>query len=120
MAMILAVVLALSQDPQPPPAVTTGSDAGSAVRLQLTGHLDLHYLYRSGEIDAAGAALNGVVPPGNGSENFWSGRLSLRTDIEVKDLVTGVLELENRSFERGINKPFGASPPDSPVQIRQG
>ena len=115
---VLALALLL-QDPQPP-AVTTGSDAGSAVRLQLTGRVDVHYLNRSGEIDAAGGTLNGVTPLPTGSENFWSGRLSLRADIEVKDLVTGVLELENRSFEAGMNRPFGASPPDSPVEIRQG
>jgi hypothetical protein len=117
MWMILALVL--SQDPQPP-AVTTGSEAGSAVRLQLTGHLDLHYLNRSGEIDAAGSALNGTVPPVTGSQNFWAGRVSLRTDLEVKDFVTGVLELENRSFENGLNRPFGGNPTQSVVYIKQG
>lgn len=123
MPMILALMacLAVPQDPPPPaPGVTTGTDRGSAVRIQVTGHFDLHYLYRSREIDRTGAALNGVSPTLGGSENFWSGRFSLRTDIDVKDLVSGVLELENRSFERGINKPFGADPPDTPVQIRQG
>lgn len=117
MWMILA--LALSQEPQPP-AVTTGSEASSAVRLQLTGHLDLHYLNRSGEIDAAGSALNGTALPDLGSGNFWAGRISLRTDLEVKDFVTGVLELENRSFENGMNKPFGANPTQSVVYIKQG
>jgi hypothetical protein len=105
---------------QQEPPVTTGSDRWSAVRLQVTGHLDLHYVYRSAAIDQTGALLNGIAPVQAGSENFWSGRLSLRTDVEVKDFVSGVLELENRSFERGINKPFGAVPPDSPIHIRQG
>lgn len=119
--MILAALalMALPQDPPQTP-VSTGTDRGSAVRLQVTGHFDLHYLYRSAEIDQAGAILNGVPPTVGGSENFWSGRFSLRTDIEVKDLVTGVLELENRSFENGINKPFGAVPPDTAVQVKQG
>jgi len=116
---ILALALAVGQDPQPP-AVTTGAEAGSAVRLQLTGHLDLHYLNRSGEIDAAGGALNGAAPPDLGSRNFWAGRVSLRTDLEVKDFVTGVLELENRSFENGMNRPFGANPTQSVVYIKQG
>ncbi|MBI3856838.1 MAG: hypothetical protein HY293_14210 [Planctomycetes bacterium] len=119
MSTILALAVLLCQDP-PPPAVTTGSDAGSAVRLQLTGRLDLHYLYRGGEIDQAGGTLNAIAPPPTGSQNFWSGRVSLRTDLEVKDFVTGVIELENRSFESGINKPFGAVPPDSAVQVKQG
>jgi hypothetical protein len=115
--LLAALLLAQAQRDVP---VTTGSDRGSAVRLQVTGHLDLHYLYRSAEIDQLGGLLNGIAPVQRGSENFWSGRMSLRTDIEVKDFVSGVLELENRSFERGINKPFGAVPPDSPVQIKQG
>lgn len=119
--MTLAVALFLAtQAPPQEPAVTTGSDRGSAIRLQVTGHLDLHYLYRSGEVEQAGALLNGLVPPSTGSRNFWSGRISLRTDIEVKDLVSGVIELENRSFERGINKPFSADPPDAGVEIKQG
>src|SRR6185295_8305122 len=109
----------LSQDPQPP-AVTTGSEASSAIRLQLTGHLDLHYLNRSGEVDAAGSALNGTPAPDLGSGNFWSGRISLRTDLEVKDFVTGVVELENRSFENGMNRPFGTNPTQSVVYIKQG
>lgn len=113
---LLAALLVMQQEPP----VTTGSDRGSAVRLQVTGHLDLHYLYRSSEIEQAGVALNGIAPVPDRSENFWSGRISLRTDLEVKDFVTGVIELENRSFERGLNKPFGADPPDTPVQIRQG
>jgi len=117
MWMILA--LALVQDPQPP-AVTTGSDSTSAIRLQLTGHFDIHYLNRSGGIDAAGSTLNGTVPPDTGSKNFWAGRFSLRTDLEVKDLVTGVLELENRSFENGMNRPFATHPTQSQVDIKQG
>jgi hypothetical protein len=118
MAMTLLAAALLLQVQEPP--VTTGSDRGSAVRLQVTGHLDLHYLDRGEEIVRAGVALNTLAPATGGSDNFWSGRISLRTDIEVKDFVTGVIEFENRSFERGINKPFGADPPDSPVQVRQG
>jgi hypothetical protein len=119
LALAASTPLGTSQDPQAPP-VTTGSDAWSAVRLQVTGHFDLHYLYRSPEIDAAGSALNATVPPVTSSENFWAGRLSLRTDIDVKDLVSGVLELENRSFENGMNKPFGTHPTQSAVEIKQG
>src|SRR5262245_9813818 len=116
--MWMVLALALMQEPQPP-AVTTGSDTSSAIRLQVTGHLDLHYLNRSGAIDDAGSVLNGTTPPDAGTRNFWAGRLSLRTDIEVKDFVTGVLELENRSFENGMNKPFATDPTQSEVQIKQ-
>lgn len=119
--MILALGWLLAQAPpvQDTP-LTTGTDPGSALRLQVTGHIDLHYLYRSAEIDQVGALLSVIPPTASGSENFWAGRISLRTDIEVKDLVTGVIELENRSFENGENKPFSANPPDTPVEIKQG
>jgi len=123
--MSLAIPLALlvfaqAAPDQQPPAVTTGADQGSAIRFQLSGHLDLHYLYRGTAIEDAGAQLNQLAPGSTGSSTQWSGRISLRTDIEVKDFVTGVIELENRSFEDGINKPFGASPPDSSFEVKQG
>src|SRR5688572_7518744 len=119
MPLTLLAAFLLAQAQQEPP-VTTGSDRWSAIRLQVTGHLDLHYMYRSKEINQMGGFLNGIAPAQDGSENFWAGRMSLRTDIEVKDFVTGVLELENRSFENGMNKPFGAVPPDSLLQIKKG
>jgi hypothetical protein len=100
--------------------VTTGPDQGSALRLQLTGHIDLHYLDRSPAIEEAGAQLNQLAPGTAGSSTQWSGRIGLRADVEVKDLVTGVIELENRSFENGINKPFASSPPDAGTEIKQG
>ncbi|HLY10975.1 MAG TPA: hypothetical protein VKW04_16865 [Planctomycetota bacterium] len=118
LAVSLALVLAAQAGQEPP--VTTGADQGSALRFQLSGHLDLHYLDRSPAIEDAGAQLNQLAPGTTGSSTQWSGRISLRADVEVKDLVSGVIELENRSFENGINKPFGASPPDTPMEIKQG
>ena len=115
----LALLLMAQAAPPQEPSVTTGPDRGSAVHLQLTGHLDLHYLHRSSLIEGAGVVLNGSVPL-PGPSDFWSGRIGLRTDIELKDLITGVVELENRSFEKGMNKAFSASPPDTAVQIKQG
>src|SRR6185295_10663498 len=104
--------------PQEPP-VTTGSDQGSAIRLQLSGHIDPRFVNRSNSLELTGSTLNGFVLPA-GPSDFWSGRIGLRADIEVKDYVKGVVELENRSLEQGMNKAFGASPPDTAVQFRQG
>lgn len=112
----LLVLFALQEEPP----VRTGSDRGSAVRLQLTGHVDLRYAYRSAEVGAAALGLNGLTPGSVGSDNFWSGRIGLRADVEVKDFVTGVVELENRSFEDGANLPFSDSPTDSTLDLRQG
>src|SRR6516164_2070072 len=121
-AFSLAVLLAAQAAPpvQDRPPVSTGPDQSSALRLQLSGHLDLHYLDRSPAIEEAGAQLNQLAPGTAGSSTQWSGRIGLRADVEVKDLVTGVIELENRSFENGINKPFASSPPDAGTEIKQG
>ena len=74
MGFLLALLLvAQTQDPAP---VTTTTERGSALHLQVSGHLDLHYLYRSGEIDQAGAFLNSLAPSPAGSDTFWSGRMS--------------------------------------------
>lgn len=118
--LLMSALLLTGQALQEPPPVTTGSDRGSAVRLQLSGHIDLHYLYRSSEIEDAGARLNLLAPGTTGSGTQWSGRISLRADVEVKDLVLGVIELENRSFQDGINRPFSATPPDSDPFFKQG
>src|SRR5882672_8985406 len=120
MPLAFSLGLLLAMQVQDPPPVTTGPDQGSALRLQLSGHLDLHSLYRSPAIEDAGALLNLLAPGTTGSSTQWSGRISLRADIEVKDFVSGVIELENRSFEDGINRPFSASPPDSSVEFKQG
>jgi hypothetical protein len=120
MSLLLPLAILLTAQAVQEPPVTTGSDQGSALRLQLSGHLDLHYLYRSPAIEDAGAQLNLLAPGSTGSSTQWSGRISLRADVEVKDLVRGVIELENRSFEDGINRPFSASPPDSGTEIKQG
>src|SRR5438477_12277968 len=120
MLITLALTCMMAQDPAAEPGVTTGTDRGSAIHITVTGHVDLHYVYRSEKVDLAGSALNFGVASAAGSQNFWAGRIGLRADVEVKDLVSGVIELENRSFESGANEPFSSSPPRSNVQIRQG
>lgn len=126
LGIALAVLSAQGQAQEPgvegqEKGVTTGIDRENALRIQLTGHVDLHYLYRSDEIDQAGGILNGLGPPPPGTpENFWAGRISLRADIDVKDFVSGVIELENRSYENGMNKPFSFNNPDVPIEIKQG
>src|SRR5262245_762564 len=121
MPIILALLLALQAPAAPQQTgVTTGSDAGSAARITVTGHVDLHYAYRSERVDLAASGLHTGVPVANGSPNFWAGRIGLRADVEVKDLVSGVIELENRSYERGANQPFGGDPTTSQVDVRQG
>src|SRR5215471_7310915 len=112
MPVPLAMICLLALQVQNPPAekqdegVLTGIDRGSALRIFVTGHVDLHYAFRSEQVDAAASAINTGTATSDGSVNFWAGRIGLRADVEVKDLVSGVIELENRSFESGANKPF--------------
>ena len=123
MLITLALVFGMAAQDKPSGAeqgVTTGVDRGSAVRIQVTGHIDLHYVFRSEQVDLAASHLNFGVPIADGTVNFWAGRIGLRADVEVKDLVSGVIELENRSFEKGANQPFGGDPTTSQVDIRQG
>src|SRR5436190_5969648 len=129
LALLCLLALPARQDPAPPAAsspekqeegVQTGTERGSALRILVTGHVDLHYAFRSEEVDAAASAINTGSATSNGSVNFWAGRIGLRADVDVKDLVSGVIELENRSFESGANKPFSSSPTQSTLDIRQG
>src|SRR6516162_9149938 len=129
MPMPLALVCLLSLQgaaPQPEPSqekqepgVQTGTDRGSALRILVTGHVDLHYAYRSEEVDLVASGLNTGTPSATGSAHFWAGRIGIRTDVDVKDLVSGVIELENRSFESGANRPFAGNPTTSQLDIRQ-
>lgn len=117
--MLCALLLAmLPQDP-PEGKVVTGHERSSAVRLEFSGHFDLHYVSRDGAINEAGSTLNGF-PGSQSTTNAWAGRLNLRVDATVKDSVRGVLELENRSFEDGLNEPFSSDPRTDTILIRQG
>jgi hypothetical protein len=113
--MLSLLALLALQDPR----VTTGDEAGSAIRLSVSGRIELHYLVRPSEINEAGAALNGLLGDAP-STDAWSGRFSLRLAAEVQDRVLGVVELENRSFDEGLNRPLGSDPERDDVDIKQG
>lgn len=99
--------------------VTTGEERWSAVRISVSGRIDLHYVVRPSEINEATAFLNGL--PGKvPSTDAWSGRFTLRAAAEVKDRVLGVIELENRSFDEGLNLPSASDPETDEVDIKQG
>ncbi len=114
--MLVALLLASLQDPAP---VTTGNDRHSALRLNVSGAMDFHYLHRHGAANEAGGVLSAAAPT-DASTNAWAGRFSVRLDAEVKDLVVGVLELENRSFDDGLNEPFAQDPETDELRVKQG
>src|SRR2546426_5976108 len=115
--LLALAALALQENQERP--VTTGPTPSSAVRLQLSGEFDIHFMSRDGSINEAGRVLNGNPLGEQLGTNMWAGRMSLRTDVEVKDKVSGVFEIENRSFDRGINHPFSSNQDLPPIPIDQ-
>jgi hypothetical protein len=115
-AILLAALLA---GPQDEGKVSTGSDRASAVRIELSGRFDVHYFFRSAEVEATTAALAGLSPSG-GATDAWAGRFSLRADVTLRDAVSAVLELENRSFDEGKNFFLSSNPETDSIAIKQG
>ncbi len=119
--LALAAFICLQAAQEPAAAdgrVAAGQDRHSALLIRLSGHVDLHYLLRDGPLNEAGAAINGM-PPDRSSTSAWAGRASLRTDISLKDSVCGVLEVENRSFDDGFNRPFANDTETDDIAIKQ-
>ncbi len=112
---MLALLLAAAASQE----VVAGDGRGSAVRLVVSGRIDLHYLVRPAEINEAGASLNGVPGPSENTD-AWTGRFTLRADAELKDRVLGVVEIENRSYDQGLNRPLGADPETDELDVKQG
>ncbi|HYF01022.1 MAG TPA: hypothetical protein VEJ18_19015 [Planctomycetota bacterium] len=108
---MLAALLVLAV--QDPPRVEPGLERWSAVRIGVSGRLEMHYLHRDDAINQAGGAVTS-------STNAWSGRVNLRLDVEVADRVQGVLELENRRFDEGLNEPFGQPDEEDDLTVKQG
>lgn len=113
--MLLLGALILLQAP-PAPA----QERPAAARVTVSGRIEPRYLYREGTVNAAGGALNGPAAPDSSSTNAWTGRFALRLDAEVEDNVSGVLELENRSFDEGVNRPLSSEPEEDAVNIKLG
>ena len=118
MLLILAITAALQQEP-PEGKIATGRERSSALLLQLSGKFDIHYASRDGALNEAGSVLNGGALGDQTATNAWAGRFTLRTDVTVKDSVTGVLELENRSFDGGLNRPFSSNPELNAILVEQ-
>jgi hypothetical protein len=114
--LALATLLLVQAAPAPGPS----PDRPATARVSLSGRIEPRYLYREGGINLAGGLLGGVADPVSGSSNAWTGRFALRLDAEVEDSITGVLELENRSFDEGLNKPLSSEPEDDAINLKLG
>lgn len=113
--MLAFLLAALAQEPR----VVPGEERGSAVRITVSGRIEADYVIRPAAVNEAGAVLNGL--PGDApTTDAWTGRFSLRVAAELKDRVLGVLELENRSFDEGLNRPSGSEPETDEISVRQG
>ena len=74
--LLALAALALQENQERP--VTTGPTPSSAVRLQLSGEFDIHFMSRDGSINEAGRVLNGNPLGEQLGTNMWAGRMSLR------------------------------------------
>jgi hypothetical protein len=110
----------LVQDAAAEGKVTPRNERHSAVRIELSGHFDVHAFYRDGALNRAAGGIGGAVPAENESDAMWTGRFALRADVELKDAVRGVLEIENRSFDEGENLRLGADPEEDSIHLKQG
>lgn len=113
MTMILATLLLLQQAPV---------EARERPQVTLSGGLDLHFAYREDRLNEAALTLNtGLLPPDGESDDFWAGRITLRADVALKDMVSAVIELQTRDFDGGANLPFGRPAEDADtIYLEQG
>lgn len=116
MLAALAAVL-LAQDPGEG-KVTPGGDRSSAVHLRLSGGASLHFAARERRLNEAGVAL-GADAASIDQDTFWSGRVTLRADVELRHEISAVFELENRSFDEGRNIPFSSDPEEDEIAIKK-
>lgn len=108
-----ALLLLLLLQDEPARAVVPAAERWSAVRIDVSGKIDLRYA-------VPGAEVNQLAGAGAESGNFWSGRFGLRVDATVKDGVVGTIELETRSYDDGLNLPLSSDPGEEELVIKQG
>lgn len=83
----------------------------------VSGKTDIEYVFRDGAVQRVRSALNG--DSGGSSESFLFGRATLRLDWSMGTEVTGVVELETRSFDDGKNLPFGSNLESARIAFEQ-
>ena len=110
---MLGLLLSLVLQDEAPRVVAPAAERWSAVRIDVSGRIDLRYVH-------AGAEVNRMAGAGAQSGNFWSGRFGLRVDATVKDGVVGTIELETRSYDDGLNLPLSSDPGEEELVIKQG
>jgi hypothetical protein len=102
-------LLLLLQEPPPPK---------EPVKVELSGRIDLHFVCRDAALDETANSLNLGALFDLKSTHFWAGRATLRADIAAEG-ATGVIEIENRSFDDGQNVELGQSSEVDEIALRQ-
>lgn len=104
-SVILALVLGLPASENSPQSETV--NAHTALQIQLSGRVDMKYAFRDGTLNEAGENLRlgrsnatgsgASLKPKEFRDNFAFGRITLRLDVDVRDTVKTVIEVENKS-----------------------
>lgn len=104
LAMFALATVSFADDTQQAGKVIGGSEKHSGMQIQISGRVDMKYVNRDSTIDETGENIRtGTVPTSTtakeDSDNFATGRVTLRFDVDVKDKVKTVVELESKSVD---------------------
>lgn len=107
--VLLALLAPATAEPGGPALQSSGGqDTVTAeepvVRLSISGSLDLQGVFRDEFL---------------GGDTMILGRATLRFDVELPENLRAVVELENRSFDGGVDLPLGANPETTAVAVEQ-
>ncbi len=114
-AFVLAMALSAAAQEKP---LTTKKENDATVKVNVTGRLELDYVWRSGEMEFF---VDTISTTDGESENTFEGFAAIRFDVELSDKVSLVLEVGTERVDAGIvNTWAGASNnPSLDVVIRE-
>ena len=105
-AFILALAVSAGAQEKP---LTTKKESEGTVKVNVSGTVQLDYVWRSKEMEAAVVTL-GTNGTGE-SENTFEGYAALRLDVELSDKVAAVLEVGNERVAGGGILAWGQTDP---------
>jgi hypothetical protein len=102
LVVVAAARLAQAQETGPPAGERPKA---SSPKVTVSGTVAPAYAHREGTVEEARGNLN-TAAPSTPDTDFFSGRLTVRLDVEVGRTVKAVVEFENQSYSAGANNPF--------------
>ncbi|HYF00124.1 MAG TPA: hypothetical protein VEJ18_14485 [Planctomycetota bacterium] len=101
-AFVMALALAATAQEKP---VTTNKDMTDTVKVTVTGHLELDYVWRSKELEQF-VDTDGTQGTTE-SENTFEGYVAVRFNVELSDKVSAVVEVGTVRVDDGFIEAWG-------------